>query len=131
MRTANLIRYKLLKESSRRYVDDLSFRDVVDSRGHVWEFGDYAFQRCNSFTSIILPNSFRSLGRNAFHGCSSLRSIEISSLVESIGIDAFVGCSSLTSVTVKSNSIESYERVKLMLIGAQVRETIIFMKEVN
>ena len=38
MRTANLIRYKLSKESCRRYVDDLSFRDIVDSRGHVWEF---------------------------------------------------------------------------------------------
>ena len=38
MRTANLIRYKLSWESCERYVDDLSFRDVVDSRGHVWEF---------------------------------------------------------------------------------------------
>ena len=38
MRTANLIRYKLSDESCRRYVNDLSFRDVVDSRGHVWEF---------------------------------------------------------------------------------------------
>ena len=38
LRTANLIRYKLSEESCRRYVDDLSFRDVVDSRGHVWEF---------------------------------------------------------------------------------------------
>ena len=38
MRTANLIRYKLSKESCRRYVDDLEFRNVVDSRGHVWEF---------------------------------------------------------------------------------------------
>ena len=38
MRTANLIRCKLSKESCKRYVDDLSFRDVVDSRGHVWDF---------------------------------------------------------------------------------------------
>ena len=37
MRTANLIRYKLSEESCDRYVNDLVFRDVVDSRGHVWE----------------------------------------------------------------------------------------------
>ena len=37
MRTANLIRYKLSEESCNRYVNDLVFRDVVDSRGHVWE----------------------------------------------------------------------------------------------
>ena len=174
MRTANLIRYKLSRESSRRYVDDLSFRDVVDSRGHVWAFGECAFYGCRSLTSIILPSSLRSIGNGAFYYCISLRSIEIPSLVESIGDGAFYGCSSLTSiilpsslrsiginafadcsslrsieipssvesigdgafrrcssltsVTVKSHSIESYERVKLMLIGAGVRETIIFMK---
>ena len=38
MRTANLIPYKLSRESSRRYVNDLSYRDAVDSRGHVWDF---------------------------------------------------------------------------------------------
>jgi hypothetical protein len=38
MKSANLIRYKLSRESCERYVDDLFFREVVDSRGHVWEF---------------------------------------------------------------------------------------------
>ena len=38
MKSADLIRYKLSRQSCRRYVDDLSFREVVDSRGRVWEF---------------------------------------------------------------------------------------------
>ena len=43
MRTANLIRYRVSNESCERYVDDLSYRDVVDSRGHVWEFKLFSY----------------------------------------------------------------------------------------
>jgi precorrin-2 methylase len=41
MKSANLIRYKLSDESCRRYVDDLFFREVVESRGRVWDLRLY------------------------------------------------------------------------------------------
>ena len=64
---------------------------------------DGAFHGCSSLTSIIIPNSVKSIGGSAFYGCSSLTSITIPNSVTSIGNHAFHGCSSLTSVTIPNS----------------------------
>ena len=60
----------------------------------------YAFNACNSLTSITIPNRVTKIGSNAFDGCSSLTSITIPNRVTSIGNHAFSYCSGLTSVTI-------------------------------
>ena len=72
----------------------------------VTSIGDYAFNDCQSLTSITIPNTVTSIGDNAFYNCISLTSITIPNSVTSIGEGAFSGCNSLTSVTIP-NSVTS------------------------
>lgn len=65
--------------------------------------GKYAFLRCRSLTSVIIPSSVTSIGESAFRECSSLTSVNISSSVTEIGVSAFEYCSSLTSVDIPSS----------------------------
>ena len=72
--------------------------------------GKYAFDDCNSLTSIVIPNSVTSIGYEAFSFCRSLTSISIPNSVTSIGSYAFKYCEGLTSITIPNSvtSIGSY-----------------------
>ncbi|MBR3439473.1 MAG: leucine-rich repeat protein, partial [Clostridia bacterium] len=61
---------------------------------------DYAFRECQSITSIVIPESVKSIGEGAFFYCSSLTSVSIPDSVESIGNAAFAGCQNLSDVTI-------------------------------
>ncbi len=71
----------------------------------VTSIGSYAFTRCDSLTSITIPDSVTSIGDYPFDGCSSLTSITIPNSVTSIGVSAFEGCGSLTSITIPEGVI--------------------------
>ena len=58
-----------------------------------------AFADCSSLTSIIFPNSLRSIGDWAFYGCSSLTSITIPESVTEFGFNTFGNCNSLELFT--------------------------------
>ena len=54
-----------------------------------------AFYRCESLTSIVIPNSVQAIGNSTFSNCESLTSIVIPNSVQAIGYGAFSGCDSL------------------------------------
>lgn len=59
-----------------------------------------AFRGCESLTSITIPGSVLSIGREAFYECTSLTSIIIPDCVTAVGGGAFKSCRRLTSVTI-------------------------------
>ena len=44
---------------------------------NIISIGSYAFNNCNSLTSINLPDSLTGIGANVFNGCSSLENVTI------------------------------------------------------
>lgn len=68
----------------------------------VREIGENAFFNA-AITSIKLPSSIHTIGKNAFHSCSSLGSISLPAAVTTIGDSAFRGCTSLKAVTLPSS----------------------------
>ena len=55
---------------------------VIPSDGSVTRIGDFAFARCNSLTSIVIPEGVTSIGKYAFWYCSSLTSITFQGSME-------------------------------------------------
>ena len=66
----------------------------------VTSIGDFAFNNCNSLTSITIPDSVTSIGDDAFSFCTSLENITIPDGVMSIGNSAFESCDSLANITI-------------------------------
>ena len=62
--------------------------------------GSYAFEGCDTLTSVTIPDSVISIGSSAFSGCSNLTSITIPDSVTSIGSFTFEDCTSLASITI-------------------------------
>lgn len=65
----------------------------------VTSINTYAFNYCESITSITIPDGVTKIGREAFASCTGLTSVIISESVESLGKGVFKDCTSLTSVT--------------------------------
>ena len=73
---------------------------IPDSVTHI---GDYAFNGCNSLSSITISDSVTHIGDYAFYGCNSLYSITIHDSVTYIGDSAFMHCHSLHSITIPNS----------------------------
>lgn len=61
------------------------------------------FEGCTGLTSVILPESVRSINFRAFYGCSNLKSIKMPSHLETIGQNAFTRCVKLNDVQIPNS----------------------------
>ena len=62
-----------------------------------------AFRNCRLLTSVIIPNTVRSIGGFAFSGCKSLKKISIPDSVKNIDGFAFQYCKSLDNIIIPNN----------------------------
>ncbi|GHT55260.1 hypothetical protein FACS1894109_01480 [Spirochaetia bacterium] len=69
----------------------------------VKSLGDNVFQNCTALTSVTLPAYLKKIDNSAFAGCTSLRTVALPNSVTKIGFQAFQGCTSLASITVPSS----------------------------
>ena len=63
-----------------------------------------AFFRCDTLTSVTLPEGLAGIDECAFYGCEGLTEIAFPNSLESVGWDAFRGCSNLEALTMPSVS---------------------------
>ena len=110
----NEIRYTATAKVEPTFDDSLTFgadvvsnvwdsetkRGIITFDGDVTMIGDDAFNNCDKFTGITIPESVTSIGKNAFYDCDGLTEFIIPDSVTTIGDYAFAYCSSLTSVTI-------------------------------
>ena len=82
---------------SNIYIDGVG---AIEFNAPITSIGDDAFWRCESLTSVTIPDSVTTIGVEAFYDCDSLTSVTIGDSVTTIGRGAFGGCTSLTSVTI-------------------------------
>lgn len=65
--------------------------------------GRRAFEKCNTLTSVTIPNGIIDIEYRAFADCSNLQNVTISDGLINIDNDAFRGCSNLKSITIPSS----------------------------
>ncbi len=59
-----------------------------------------SFLDCRELTSLVLPDSCVTIGRNCFKGCTALTASPIPATATSVGTGVFNGCTSLQEVTI-------------------------------
>ncbi|MBP5610352.1 MAG: leucine-rich repeat domain-containing protein, partial [Clostridia bacterium] len=62
--------------------------------------GDYAFMRCTSLTSVVIPDSVTTIEHSAFSGCTGLVSFVMGDGVTKLSNGLLGGCTNLKSVTI-------------------------------
>lgn len=90
--------------SPNYYCTEIRVGDSVTS------IGNYAFCRCRSVTSVVIPSSVMNIGSWTFYTCYSLTSVVIPSGVTSIDVSTFQNCYSLTSVTIPDGVTSIWSR---------------------
>lgn len=84
--------------------------DIVDGEftipNGVKSIGQWAFEGCDSLTSVIISEGVTEIGMYAFYNCRNLVRLVIPDSVKSIGVAAFYGCIQLKS---KPSSYKAFD----------------------
>ena len=75
----------------------------------VVEIHAWAFYNNKTLTSVVLPDSVKTIGEGAFTNCSNLRSVSLGGGLTSIGVQAFV-LTNITSIAIP-DSVETIGRI--------------------
>lgn len=118
---------KYSKDWKRLLKAPLGLKGEYSIRKGVKVIGNRTFERCDSLTSINIPDGVTNIGDFAFLNCSSLTSINIPNSVTDIGNGAFEGCKNLPS-KIKSDIInrfgkEVFESWPLLIPSAESAKT--------
>ncbi|MBR5168627.1 MAG: leucine-rich repeat domain-containing protein [Salinivirgaceae bacterium] len=107
--TKDDIKYRLLDKNTVSVIsfDNSNFVNVVIPdvvvAGNIFEVTSInAFSYCSNLTTVIIPNSIKSIGSNSFQYCTSLTSVDIPHSVTTIGNNVFSDCNNLASVSIGS-----------------------------
>lgn len=84
------------------YTGDVVIPETVQVNGREYSIGWIAKDafKGDSITSIIIPNTIESIGKEAFYGCKKLKSITIPQSVKKIDDYAFCYCTELSSASI-------------------------------
>ncbi|MBO7143961.1 MAG: leucine-rich repeat domain-containing protein [Salinivirgaceae bacterium] len=137
-----------VKASETKPEGDLVIPSTVEYDGETYTVASiswFGFRECSGLTSVIIPNSVRTIGEYAFADCKNLTSVVIGDSVKKIGKNAFLYCNSLTKV--EFSSLESLLKIEydgydanpiyyakcLYINGKEVAELIILntIKKIN
>lgn len=69
-------------------------------------FGVSAFWDCSTITSIVMPDSVKTIPEDAFWGCTNLKSITLSNNLTEIPVNAFSMCSALSGIAIPDSVIK-------------------------
>ena len=95
---------KYSKDWKRLLKAPLGLEGEYSIRKGVKVIGNRTFERCDSLTSINIPDGVTNIGDFAFTECRSLTCINIPSRVTNIGEGAFAFCISLTNIDIPNNA---------------------------
>ncbi len=75
----------------------------------VTEIEEFAFQGCNSLTSVVVPDGVKSI-KNVFSSCRQLESVTLPNSITTLDFGAFDSCSSLRDITIPESVTSIGER---------------------
>ena len=100
------VTYKVTK------VDDGAFKGnktvtTVKVPSTVATIGKDAFNGCSKLKTVSIPKNVTKIGKNAFKRCAALTKITLPSKCTKIGANAFNGCKKMKTITIKSTKLTS------------------------
>ena len=101
-----IVTYK--NKSYGNYSGDVVIPNTITINGinyNVTYIDEHAFDGCSNLTSVVIPNSIKSIADYVFYNCSKLATVtfEDDSQLETIGDYAFYKCSVLTSIGIPNS----------------------------
>ena len=95
----------------------------------VGEMVDDGFKNSPYITSVVIPDSVKTISSDAFYGCDSLKSVDIGDGVKKISSYAFYNCTGLSNIKLGSSveSIGKYafnycQSLTVIKLGSSVKE---------
>ena len=90
----------------------------------VTKVDDGAFKGNKTVTTVKVPSTVATIGKDAFKGCAALTKITLPSKCTKIGANAFNGCKKMKTITIKSTKLTSKSIASGAFKGLSKRVTI-------